>query len=66
MLTINHVMIHAILEAVYTKLGLVDEIVHDIESHKRHPDYARAWEIVKKEGYENILAQIKKRSSMTA
>ena len=51
-------MIHAILEAIYTKLGLTDEIIHDIEDHKKNPDYARAWEIVEAEGYQKIIEKI--------
>ena len=56
--TLNHVMIHAILEAIYTKLGLTNEIIHDIEDHKNNHNYARAWEIVEAEGYQKIIEKI--------
>lgn len=62
-LTINHVMIHAILEAVYTNLGVVDEIVRDKKVSTLFPDYARSWKIVEELGSDAIISQIKKQTA---
>ena len=46
-------MVHAILEALYTDiLHKPKEIIEDIKMCQSMPDYRRAWEIVKKEGYK--------------
>ena len=54
----NHVLVHALLKAVFEELGMPEQIVMDIEDCQDYPDYKRAWEIVKKEGYKNIIARI--------
>ncbi len=56
----NHVMVHAILEALYMDiLKKPKEILKDIETSQKSENYKRAWEIVKKEGYKNIIASLK-------
>lgn len=55
-----HVAVHAILEAIYTDiLKKPDEIIKDIKETQKWVDYKRAWEIVKKEGYKNIIDKLK-------
>ncbi len=57
---IKFVLQYAILEAVYTDiLKKPEEIVKDINEMQEYPDYKRAWEIVKKEGYRNIISKLK-------
>ena len=56
----NHVMVHAILEALYTDmLHKPKEIKKDIKHSQKSLDYNRAWEIVKEGGYKNIIAKLK-------
>lgn len=58
--TAIHVAVHAILEAIYTDiLKKPKEIVRDIKDMQNYPDYKKAWEIVKKEGYKNIISKLK-------
>jgi len=58
--TAIHIAVHAILEAVYTNiLKKPEEITQDINEMQKYPDYKRAWEIVKKEGYQNIIDKLK-------
>ena len=55
-----HVAVHAIMEALYTDtLKNPEEIVRDIITMEQLPDYKRAWEIVKKEGYKNIIDKLR-------
>ncbi len=59
--TAIHVAVHAILEAVYVDiLKKLKDIVKVIEDSQKFPDYKRAWEIVKEEGYKNIIAKLRK------
>lgn len=58
--TAIHISVHAILEALYIDtLEKPDEIIKDVEECQKRPDYSRAWEIVKKEGYKNIIKKLK-------
>ena len=58
--TAIHVVVHTILEALYTDiLNNPEEIIKDINKMQKYPDYKRAWEIVKKEGYKNIIKKLK-------
>ena len=58
--TAIHIAVHAILEAVYTDiLKKPDDIIKDIKESQKRSDYKRAWEIVKKEGYKNIIDKLK-------
>ena len=59
--TAIHIAVHAILEAVYTDiLKKPEEIVRDIKDMQNYPDYKKAWEIVKREGYKDIINKLKK------
>ncbi len=63
--TAIHIAVHAILEAVYVDiLKQSKEISKDIEECKGFPDYKRAWEIVKKEGYQSIISQLKNETQL--
>ena len=58
--TAIHIAVHAVLEAVYMDvLNEPEEIVKNIKQSQDKPDYRRAWEIVKAEGYKNIIAKLK-------
>ena len=59
-LTQNHILVHAGLKHLY--LNVLKEprrLSRDIVSCKRHPDYAKAWEIVEERGYREIIEQFK-------
>lgn len=59
-LTAYHIMVHAILEALYTNiLKKPEQIIEDIKMCEKMPEYKRAWEIVKEEGYQNIINKLK-------
>ncbi len=59
--TAIHISVHAIMEALYVEiLKNPGEIEKDIEIMGKYPDYKRAWEIVKKEGYQTIINKLKK------
>lgn len=56
----RHIVVHAIMEAIY--VGVVkdlEEIAKDIEICQKSPDYKRAWGIVKEKGYRNIIDMLK-------
>jgi hypothetical protein len=56
-----HAILHAHLEYLYREiLKRPDLLTWDIQSSKRHGDYARAWDIVAEKGYLNILKDIAK------
>ncbi len=61
--TQSHVIVHAILKYIYLDV-LKDEnkLKENLIKSKKHStnDYARAWEIVKKEGYLNLIEKFKK------
>lgn len=58
--TAIHISVHAILEALYTDiLENPEMIVEDVKRSQNSPDYRRAWEIVKEEGYKNIIKKLK-------
>ncbi len=60
--TRNHIFLHAVhwklLISLYGKKRLDKNII----KHEKYSDYKRAWEIVKKEGYENIIKEFTKRT----
>lgn len=59
--TAIHIAVHTILEAIYIEvLKKPKEIEKDIEECQNWPSYKRAWEIVKKEGYKDIIKKLKK------
>lgn len=55
-----HVFTHAVHESIYHLLGDEAIMEKDIAYAQDSPPYARAWEIVKEEGYKNIIAKIEK------
>jgi hypothetical protein len=60
-LTQNHIIVHAILKYIYLDI-LKDEkrFKDNIKKSERTPDYKKAWEIVEKEGYLNLIEKFKK------
>lgn len=58
-ITINHIFLHAIHKKIYLNLFNKDRLKKDIEINGKDPDYAKSWEIVEKEGYENIIKKFK-------
>ena len=58
----NHVVVHAVLKYIYMDI-LKDEkrLERNIENSRKHStnDYLRAWEIVEKEGYIEIIKKFK-------
>lgn len=55
-LVANHIMVHAILEAIFSK----QIISRDIKHCAKFPAYKRAWEIVKEIGYKDIINHFRK------
>lgn len=57
-----HIMIHAMIERALHVIGRADLLDIAYEKTLRHPtpDYTRAWDIVRRDGYDNILALMKK------
>lgn len=53
-----HIPIHAIHAHIYLKFFDRSTIDTEIRKLSKTPDYVRSWDIVKKEGYENILKMI--------
>lgn len=58
-LTKNHIIVHAIHKKIYLELFNEDRLKLDIKTSQNDVDYARSWEIVEKEGYENIIKKFK-------
>ena len=60
----SHVVVHAVLKYIYLDI-LKDEkrLKRNVESSKKHDtnDYFRAWEIVEKEGYVEIIKKLKRK-----
>ena len=56
-----HIPLHAIHSHIYLKFFNKKRLEDDIASFKSLPDYRKSWEIVQKEGYENIIREFKKR-----
>jgi len=63
--TKTHILVQAIHQAIYLKFFSEKELKKDIEIAKqftkKDPVYARAWQIVEKDGYQNIIAEFRKR-----
>ncbi len=60
-LTIRHIPVHAVHMKLYLDMSWVESLeIHKEGSTKRgSEEYARAWEIVDREGYENIIEKIR-------
>ena len=59
--TKNHIFVHALHKEIYLKLFDEKRLKRDIEKCQKHEDYKRAWEIVEKEGYKNIIKEFRMR-----
>ena len=57
--TIIHILVHAIHKAIYLKYFNRFRLNRDVKICQKRRDYAKAWEIVNKYGYENIIKEIK-------
>ncbi len=58
--TMIHISVHAIHAHIYLKMFDRERMERNIKRIEKLPDYRRAWKIVEKEGYENILSEINK------
>lgn len=60
-LVTNHIPVHAIHKKLYLEMGWGERLENDIDRAKtlNAEAYIRAWDIVDKEGYENIIGKIK-------
>lgn len=59
--TKNHIPVHAIHKHIYLKFFGNKRLQKDIKSCQKWPAYKISWEIVEKEGYENIIREFRKR-----
>lgn len=59
--TKNHILLHAIHSHIYLKFFNEKRLKRDIGTISFLPDYKKSWEIVQKEGYENIIQEFVKR-----
>jgi len=60
MLTINHIIVHAVHSKIYLEYFDQKELNNNIERDKRDKNYARSWMIVNNLGYEKIIDLVKK------
>ena len=60
-LTKNHILLHAVHWQLYLDLYNKNRLEKEIKISGSYPDYKKSWEIVKREGYENIINEFKKR-----
>lgn len=56
-----HIPVHAVHKHIYMKFFNESRLKRDINLVKFKPDYRRAWEIVQKDGYQNIINEFTKR-----
>ena len=56
-----HIQVHAIHSHIYLKFFNKKRLERDVKLISHLKDYKRAWEIVQKEGYENIIKEFAKR-----
>ena len=56
-----HIRIHAVHSHIYLKFYGKKRLERDIEWMQKYRDYKRAWGIVQKEGYQNIIKEFRKR-----
>lgn len=59
-LTCDHILVHAILKKIYLDVLDRKELLDlNVETSAKHSttEYSRAWEIVEKEGYKNIIEE---------
>jgi hypothetical protein len=53
-----HIMVHAIHKAIFLKLFGIKALQREIKWSQKYPEYKRAWEIVERDGYENIIKML--------
>ncbi len=57
----NHILVHAVHKAIYLDiLKSPERLQIDIDRCQKSPGYKQAWDMVEKEGYENIISNFKK------
>ncbi len=59
--TMIHIFTHAFHQHIYLKFFGEKRLKKEILIASKYPEYKRAWDIVKTEGYENIIKEFKKR-----
>lgn len=58
----SHVLLFAIMQNIYLKFYNMERLERHTSMHKYSmSNYARAWQIVQQEGYQNIIHEFKKR-----
>ena len=58
--TKSHILLHAVHWKVYLILFNKKHLDSNIKKSSRNESYRRSWEIVKKEGYQNIIDEFKR------
>jgi hypothetical protein len=58
--TKQHIYLHAIHTHVYLKFYGEERLKRDIRMLSSLPDYKKSWDIVRKEGYEKIISNLRK------
>ncbi len=58
---ISHIPVFAIMQHIYLRFFDMKRLERHINMMKSSPDYARAWQIVQEEGYQNIIREFRKR-----
>ena len=53
--TVNHILVHAMLKYLWLRAGMAERVQADISASQDYPDYKKAWAIVERDGEENIL-----------
>ncbi len=56
-----HIPLHAIHSHIYLKFYSEKRLKRDIKLISRLPAYKKSWQIVQKEGYQNIIREFVKR-----
>ncbi len=57
-----HIPVHAIHWYIYLKFFSEKRLKRDIELDSKHFEYKKSWDIVAKEGYLNIIQNLKERT----
>lgn len=56
-ITINHIIVHAVLKKIYLKHFNEAVLKRDIEFSRKKPDYKKAWDIVEEIGSDTIIEE---------
>ncbi len=54
-----HILLHALLKHILLKYFGKEMLKKELEGSKKLYDYNRAWQIVEKEGYQNIISEFR-------